>query len=323
MLKKLLWLLVCIFVFVSCRQEPSGKYSQEIEYLIYKPQEYSEIGEKKWPLVIFLHGSSERGNNLEKVKKHGLPELVKKGNEFPFLIISPQAKHEEGWNLDLLYGMIKDFVKSNNIDEDKIYLTGTSMGGFGTWKLAQKHPELFAAIIPICGGGNPRDIWKLRHMPIWNFHGGKDKLVPIEASHRLIETIKPINPNVRFTIYPETGHSSWIKAYNEPELYKWMLSQKKYKPKKSVLTLENLKLYEGDYNVTFGGKDQNVNIKENKGELLIHFRNNKLDFISSDKHTFFWKENPLYEINFKQDSLGMIKGLIFYGDEITNAKKIK
>jgi predicted peptidase len=113
------------------------------------------------------------------------------------------------------------------VDPDRVYLTGLSMGGYGTWSLAAAHPERFAAIVPICGGGNPADAAKLASLPVWVFHGAKDPTVPLERSKEMVEAIKSAGGNPRFTIYPEAGHDSWTETYNNPELYQWLLEQKK------------------------------------------------------------------------------------------------
>ena len=222
--KPILILLVLLHCHRVMAQQTEEKFIKKIEYLTYKPAEYAKDTLKKWPLVVFLHGAGEQGANLEKVKVHGPPMLVEQGKEFPFLLISPQA--QRGWDAEFLYDMIIDFAKNNQVDMDRIYLTGLSTGGYGTWTLAQKHPELFAAIVPICGWGDTKDLWKLRNMQVWCFHGDKDTVVPISSSQRMVDTLRTFNPAVKFISYPEVKHDSWIKAYNDPEMYKWLLSQR-------------------------------------------------------------------------------------------------
>jgi len=222
---KLLILVFLLITHLGRGQQTKESFITKLDYLLYLPQSYETDTAKQWPLMIFLHGSGEQGNDLEKVKVHGPPMLIEQGRQFPFIVISPQAKR--GWNADELYKMLQDFIGKNRVDTDRIYLTGLSMGGYGTWSLAIKHPEMFAAIIPICGGGNTKYIKRLRHMPVWCFHGEKDNIVPLKSSEKMIKALKKINPKVKFTIYPEVGHDSWIKAYNDPKLYDWMLQQKK------------------------------------------------------------------------------------------------
>src|SRR5699024_6921671 len=126
------------------------------EYLLYLPQDYKETGYKRWPLVLFLHGAGERGNDLEAVKKNGLPKLVEEGRDFPFIIVSPQCPAGLWWSTDDLNLLLNDLIQRYEVDIDRIYATGLSMGGFGTWEMAIRFPDRFAAIAPICGGGDPK-----------------------------------------------------------------------------------------------------------------------------------------------------------------------
>ena len=127
----------------------------KLNYLLFLPEGYESSGEKKWPLMLFLHGAGESGNDLEKVKLHGPPKIVGHKKDFPFIVVSPQSPGR-GWNPDTLNALLDDVVAHNRVDPDRVYLTGLSMGGFGTWALAAAHPDRFAAIAPICGGGNPQ-----------------------------------------------------------------------------------------------------------------------------------------------------------------------
>ena len=136
---------------------------------------------KKCPLIIFLHGAGERGNNLDLLKKHGIPKIVEQNPDFPFITLSPQCPKDSWWTseLRLLNGLVDKITKSYQVDMSRIYLTGLSMGGFGAWSLASMNPDLFAAIVPICGGGEPdRAARALKNMPVWVFHGAKDTVVP-------------------------------------------------------------------------------------------------------------------------------------------------
>jgi predicted peptidase len=125
--------------------------------------------------------------------------------------------------------LLDDIIRTYRVDRDRVYLTGLSMGGFGTWDLAAAHPEKFAAIAPICGGGNPQNAKKLARLPIWVFHGAKDPTVPIERSREMVEALKAAGANVKFTVYPEAQHDSWTETYNNPEFYQWLLEQKRGK----------------------------------------------------------------------------------------------
>ena len=138
------------------------------------------------------------------------------------------------WNmeLDALNGLVLSAMKTYNVDESRIYLTGLSMGGYGAWHLAEAYPRLFAAVVPICGGaqpmiGFPERIKALKKVPIWAFHGAKDNVVPVERSQELVDVLKKNDGNVRFTIYPDASHDSWTETYDNPELYEWLLKQKR------------------------------------------------------------------------------------------------
>ncbi len=197
----------------------------KLDYLLYLPAGY-ETSRQKWPLVLFLHGAGESGTDLAKVKTHGPPKLVEAGREFPFILVSPQCA-TRGWNSDTLNALLDTLIKKYRVDKDRVYLTGLSMGGYGTWALAAAHPEKFAAIAPICGGGNPKDAAKLARLPIWVFHGAKDPTVPLQRSEEMVQVIKAVGGNVKFTVYPEAGHDSWSETYNSQDFYSWLLAQKR------------------------------------------------------------------------------------------------
>jgi predicted peptidase len=194
----------------------------KLNYLLYLPEGYSPEGEKRWPLILFLHGAGESGDDLSKVKVHGIPKIVETKKDFPFIAVSPQSPRG-GWNPDTLNAMLDDVLSNYKVDKDRVYLTGLSMGGFGTWSLATSHPERFAAIAPVCGGGNPGRASRLKGLPIWAFHGAKDNVVPLSASQNMINALKAAGENPKFTVYPEANHDSWTETYNNPDLYKWFL----------------------------------------------------------------------------------------------------
>jgi predicted peptidase len=197
----------------------------KLDYLLFLPQGY-ETSRQRWPLMLFLHGAGESGTNLAKVKIHGPPKIVESKPDFPFILMSPQSPGR-GWNSDALNALLDNVIRKYRVDKHRIYLTGLSMGGYGTWSLAAAHPERFAAIVPICGGGNPADAKKLAALPIWVFHGAKDPTVPVERSREMVEAIKAAGGNVKFTEYPEAKHDCWTETYDNPELYQWLLAQKR------------------------------------------------------------------------------------------------
>jgi predicted peptidase len=198
----------------------------KLNYLLYLPEGYGKE-EKAWPLVLFLHGAGESGDNLEKVKIHGPPKMIEAGKGFPCIVVSPQSPGR-GWNPETLNALLDDVEAKYKVDKDRVYLTGLSMGGFGTWALAAAHPERFAAIMPICGGGNPADAGKLKDLPIWVFHGAKDRAVPLERSEAMVKALKEAGAkSVQLTVYPDAGHDSWTATYDNPEVWAWLFKQKR------------------------------------------------------------------------------------------------
>lgn len=215
----------------SGAQQPAVLEAQipvTMRYLLFLPDNYDQ--REQWPLLLFLHGAGERGDDLELVKKHGPPKLVETQKDFPFVVISPQCERNRRWNATRLTVLVDDVVQKYNVDEDRIYVTGLSMGGFGTWALAAEQPERFAAIVPICGGGEPLWARLLKEVPVWAFHGAKDTVVPLERSEEMVDAVKNRGGNARLTVYPEAGHDSWTETYDNPELYEWLLEQQRRKP---------------------------------------------------------------------------------------------
>ena len=197
----------------------------KLKYLLYLPDGY-ETSAKKWPLILFLHGAGESGDDLTKVKKHG-PAKVVASKELPFIIVSPQSPGR-GWNPDTLNALLDDVSATYRVDPDRVYLTGLSMGGFGTWALAAAHPERFAAIAPICGGGDTKKADRLKDLPIWVFHGAKDPTVPLAQSESMVKAIKEAGGDAKLTVYPDAGHDSWTVTYDNPEFYDWLLGHKRH-----------------------------------------------------------------------------------------------
>jgi predicted peptidase len=192
------------------------------DYLVHLPEGYAK-SKKAWPLILFLHGSGERGKDLEMVKVHGVAKIVESDPKFPFIAVSPQCPADEWWATDVLTGLLDTIEKKYRVDKSRIYLTGLSMGGYGTWELAFAQPKRFAAIAPVCGGGNPHLTWWLKDIPTWVFHGAKDTAVPLEESERMVKALKHHKADVKLTVYPEAGHDSWTETYANPKLYEWFL----------------------------------------------------------------------------------------------------
>lgn len=198
----------------------------QVKYLLYLPNGYDTEEQKSWPLLLFLHGAGERGDSLDLVTMHGPPKIVQ-SKDLPFLVVSPQCPVNQRWSPEILKELLDDIIERYRADRNRIYLTGLSMGGFGTWDLSMKYPEMFAALAPICGGGDPSQVGKIKHIPIWVFHGAKDPVVTLQRSEEMVNALKKINGNVKFTVYPDATHDSWTETYNNEELYEWLLEQRK------------------------------------------------------------------------------------------------
>ena len=197
------------------------------QHVLHVPATYKDDAEKKWPMLVFLHGSGERGEVLDLVKMHGPPKLAERGEDLPFITVSPQCPLGENWLPRQVVDLVDSLSAVYRVDPDRIYLTGLSMGGFGTWDLAARYPHKFAAIAPICGGGDPATAHRFAHLPTWVFHGALDSSVPIAESQAMVDALTELDADVRFTIYPEAGHDSWTESYDNPALYEWFLSHQR------------------------------------------------------------------------------------------------
>lgn len=204
--------------------EKEIKITLSANYLLYLPKDYNE-SEKNFPLVLFLHGAGERGTDIEKVKTHGLPKLIHQGKDFPFIVVSPQCPDDIFWNTDILISLLDEVIAKYEVDTSRIYVTGLSMGGHGTWELAIRQPNRFAAIAPVCGWTDTSKACLISNIPAWVFHGAKDNVVPVKAAEDMVDALRKCGSNVKLTIYPEANHDSWTETYNNDELYKWFLDQ--------------------------------------------------------------------------------------------------
>lgn len=179
-------------------------------------------------MVLFLHGKGERGDDPELVKAHGLPRLAEEGRCFPFVIIAPQCPKGRSWSVDFLETVLDDAIDRYRIDPNRVVLTGISMGGNGAWNLAIRHPDRFAALIPIAAWGNHRKISRLGRLPVWAFHGGGDRVVPLREGKAMTDALKKAGGRVKFTVYKSADHvQTWEKAYGNDGLYRWMMKQKR------------------------------------------------------------------------------------------------
>jgi predicted peptidase len=207
---------------------------------------------RKYPLVLFLHGSGECGTDNTRQIKIGLPALMstllKRPAAEPVLIVAPQCpvtnwfvrglafkenyamSADPAQSMAMTLELVRHLVAERQADPDRLYITGLSLGGFGTWDAIQREPDLFAAAVPICGGGDIRRVRELRGLPVWVFHGTADKNVPIACSRRMVDALKRIgNRKVHFTVYEEAGHDVWDRAYGTPEMIEWLFQQSRAK----------------------------------------------------------------------------------------------
>jgi len=207
-----------------------GKDSDS-KYVVFVPHDY--IGDKEYPLILFLHGAGERGDDGEKPVKQGIGNAIKfKGGEkkFPFFVVFPQCSAKGTWkaggpDADRALAILDEVQVRYKIDPKRVYLTGLSLGGMGTWSLAAAHPERWAAIVPICGGGDAKTAEKIKNIPCWIFHGDADKAVNVEKSREMKKALETAGGKPHYTEYEGVGHNSWDKAYATKELYEWMLKQ--------------------------------------------------------------------------------------------------
>lgn len=208
---------------------PQNDPNARLGYWLHLPTNYAPESGEPWPLILFLHGMGERGDNLELVKLHGIANVVENQPDFPFITVSPQCPDTTTWapdELDHLNALLDDIITRYAVDTSRIYLTGLSMGGFGTWHLAARFPERFAGIAPICGGGPTQHAARLSKTPIWAFHGAQDDVVPLSESEEMVAAVRTAGGNPRFTVYPEANHNSWSQTYDNPTLYTWFMEHK-------------------------------------------------------------------------------------------------
>ena len=211
---------------------PAGQHPREsIETGGYRYQLFIPESAQKpqtWPLMIFLHGSGERGDDIAKVKVHGPPKLADRDPNFPFILISPLLPAEEDWDIGQLEAILDHALETLPVDPERIYLTGLSRGGHATWRWGAQNPDLFAALAPVAGRGDPENACQLVDTPAWALHGDRDDVVEPEGSFAMSRAIRACGgQNSRLTIYPDLGHNAWDPAYADPALYLWLLSQRR------------------------------------------------------------------------------------------------
>lgn len=224
----------------------SNDQGRQLKYRLLIPKDYSPTGSEKYPLVLFLHGAGERGDDNGKQLVHGTKEFAKDENrqKYPCFVVAPQCPNDKRWvevdwdadshkqpeesiSLSLTRELLTTLQKEYRIDEKRLYVTGLSMGGFGTWDLITRTPDLFAAAVPICGGADETVADRVAKLPIWTFHGDKDTVVKPERSRRMVAAIEKAGGKPKYTEYPGVNHDSWTRTYADPEMMAWLFAQKR------------------------------------------------------------------------------------------------
>lgn len=201
----------------------------QLDYLLYLPPGYGDDPDERLPVILFLHSAGARGSDVEMVRLNGIPQILESGHDLPFIVVSPQCPADSHWTLhiDALNALLKNVIANYLADENRVYLTGMSLGGAGTWFLAGAYPERFAAIAPLCGRIVPLPLTRFRELPIWAFHGELDDVIPISETQRTVDGLKATGVNVQLTVYPDAGHDIGEQTYNNPELYAWFLNHRR------------------------------------------------------------------------------------------------
>lgn len=215
----------------KCKWLNKDKNRQNFNYLKYTPEGYDENSTKKWPLIVFLHGSGERGDHMDNLWVNG-PfrfENCEEKPDIPFFMVSPQCPDNRIWGnfTESLNEFLDDMLNELPVDPDRVYLTGLSMGGTGAWHWGMENPERFAAMAPVCGTGICWYAGILQNMPVWAFHGSDDDVVPLCESVNMVDAINSRGGHAKITVYEGVGHGSYMQAYATQELYDWFLEHKK------------------------------------------------------------------------------------------------
>lgn len=197
-------------------------------YLLFAPAHYQPRARsnRRLPLMVFLHGSGERGSDISRVAVHGPPRLAQSNPDFPFVTVSPQLEAGGDWDVARLEATLAHAQRLVRVDRHRMILTGLSLGGHGSWRWAAAHPTRFAAVVPIAGRGDPATACALRNTPVWALHGDDDTIVPASGSSMMIDAIRACGgTKARLTLYPGVGHDSWTRTYDDPALYSWINEQ--------------------------------------------------------------------------------------------------
>ena len=197
---------------------------QNIRCVLRKPIDFNS--EKKYPILLFLHGAGTRGNDIDKLCANPFFRLTDRHQNFPFVTIAPLCEENTWFDVwERLKALVNDITNLPFADQERIYVMGASMGGYATWQLAMSMADRFAAIVPICGGGMYWNAGRLVNVPIWAFHGAKDTAVLLEEAVKMVEAVKRHGGEAKLTVYPENGHDAWSDTYSNPEVFSWLFQQ--------------------------------------------------------------------------------------------------
>ena len=218
-----LLLMGLFFLITSPSQAQNNTKKVRYNYLTFLPENYDSLQHQLYPVIFYLHGRSVSGTNINRIKRYGLPFFLDRGKKMDFIVVAPQCPWGKNWAsenwLDTIYSEVSSQYR---IDPDRVYLTGMSLGGFGTWELANRYPHRFAAIAPLCGGGKTQWAENLPHLPVWVFHGTADRQVPVRRSDQMVEALKAQGAAVTYSRLKNTGHDIH-RTYNNDQLYEWFL----------------------------------------------------------------------------------------------------
>ena len=214
----------------------------KLRYVIRYPEGFSE--NKRYPVIVFLHGAGTRGDDMSRLISHPFFVLTEKHENFPFVCVAPLCTENTWFDLwEHLEGLVAQIAQLPFADQSRIYLTGASMGGYAAWQLAMSLPEYFAAIVPVCGGGMYWNAKRLVDIPVWAFHGAKDRNVLLEESVKMVEAVNRRGGDAKLTVYPENEHDAWSDTYSNPDVFAWLLQHQKKNGESSVDEYNNTAVY--------------------------------------------------------------------------------
>ena len=214
----------------------------KLRYVIRYPEGFSE--NKQYPVIVFLHGAGTRGDDMSRLISHPFFVLTEKHENFPFVCVAPLCTENTWFDLwEHLEGLVAQIAQLPFADQSRIYLTGASMGGYAAWQLAMSLPEYFAAIVPVCGGGMYWNAKRLVDIPVWAFHGAKDRNVLLEESVKMVEAVNRRGGDAKLTVYPENEHDAWSDTYSNPDVFAWLLQHQKKNGESSADEYNNTAVY--------------------------------------------------------------------------------